>query len=106
MAVPTRSGSTLVANALKCATMKHIGLTVTPIVLVYCICFCFADEWHAVSNICPRVEEKKFVTMEYLTMLMNEQQIPVKKNDGLAEFLPKLGALDLRETCSHLLSPK
>ena len=60
------------------------------------ICFDVADEWHALDNICPRGEEKKIATLEFLTSLPRSEQIRVEKNDALVDLLPKLGQLSQR----------
>ena len=55
-----------------------------------------ANEWHALGNICPRGEEKKIATMEFLTALLRSEQIRVEKSDALVDLLPKLGQLSQR----------
>ena len=57
-----------------------------------------ADEWHALDVLCPRGDQRKVEVMEFLTRLLKEEQIEVKRDDGLAELLPKLGLLS-RHRC-------
>lgn len=52
-----------------------------------------ADEWHALGVLCPRGDQRKIEVLEFLTKLLRIEQIEVKKDDGLAEVLPKLGLL-------------
>ena len=50
-----------------------------------------ADEWHALGVLCPRGDQRKVEVLELLTKLLRDEQIDVRKDDGLAELLPKLG---------------